>query len=313
LRERALLRDWIASALLFAIGTGCSVQSNASCGPQAENMARSGIPEPAACRDPTPHTEKCVTVDKGIQLQVLDWGGIDKPETMVLLTGLGDNAHVFDQFAYQFTDYFHVIGITRRGFLSSSQPKEGYDVDTRARDDIEVLKALGISKAVFVGHSIAGSELSQIALAYKDYVDKLVYLDANDLSRNLYGPELPPIPYVLGRDERSLQVFQAAQGRLENKLESDQSVCVRMQFDAKGAITDTTLLGWVSAKILEGVTEPANPPTDWADIEAPRLGIFSLPSVGTKMPYYFYLTEVSPFFPPLERESGRQNGVIITI
>ena len=40
---------------------------------------------------------------------------------MVLLAGGGDNAHVYDQFAYQFTDYFRVIGITRRGYLPSSQ------------------------------------------------------------------------------------------------------------------------------------------------------------------------------------------------
>jgi pimeloyl-ACP methyl ester carboxylesterase len=104
---------------------------------------------------------------------------------MVLLTGLGDNAHVYDQFAFQFTDYVHVIGITRCGFLPSSQPEAGYDVDTRARDDIEVLRALGIRKAVFVGHSVAGSELSKVALTYKNYVDKLVYLDVFDLSERV--------------------------------------------------------------------------------------------------------------------------------
>ena len=37
-------------------------------------------------------------------------------EMMILLTGAGDNAHVYDEFAYQFTDRFHVVGITRRGF-----------------------------------------------------------------------------------------------------------------------------------------------------------------------------------------------------
>ncbi len=49
-------------------------------------------------------------VEKGVQLQALDWGGADTPDTMVLITGLGDNAHVYDQFAFQFSDYFHVNG-----------------------------------------------------------------------------------------------------------------------------------------------------------------------------------------------------------
>ena len=70
-------------------------------------------------------------VDSGVKLQVLDWGGADKPDTMVLLTGYGDNAHVYDGFTYQFTDYFHVIGITRRGFPPSSQPESGYGFCSR--------------------------------------------------------------------------------------------------------------------------------------------------------------------------------------
>ena len=110
--------------------------------------------KPAACADHTPHQARFVKVAPGVELEVVDWGGTG--EAMVLLTGLGDNAHVYDQFAFQFTDFYHVIGITRRGYLPSSQPPTGYDLPTRAADDIAVLDALGIGKAVFVGHSIAG-------------------------------------------------------------------------------------------------------------------------------------------------------------
>ena len=149
---------------------------------------------PPACFDGTPHKKTLVPVGNGVQLQVLDWGGADKSPTMVLITGLGDNAHVYDQFAFQFTDYFHVIGITGRGFLPSGQPGPGsnpgagYNFDTRAHDDIAVLNLLGISKAVFVGHSVAGSELSTIAIKYGDRVEKLVYLDAFDLSKRFQLP-----------------------------------------------------------------------------------------------------------------------------
>jgi len=75
--------------------------------------------KPAACvetppYDTTPYkAERFVTVAPGVKLEVLDWGG--SGEVMLLLTGLGDNAHVFDYFAFQFTGHFHVIGITRRG------------------------------------------------------------------------------------------------------------------------------------------------------------------------------------------------------
>jgi non-heme chloroperoxidase len=44
---------------------------------------------------------KFVTVAAGVNLEVLDWGGSGK--VMVSLTGSGDNAHVYDYFAFQFT------------------------------------------------------------------------------------------------------------------------------------------------------------------------------------------------------------------
>src|SRR5271169_1538931 len=196
-----LVKAFGAVALLLTVSAGGSAQPTAAVDSCADTAVQVASPQPPACFDGTPHKEICVPVDKGVKLQVLDWGGADKPDTMVLLTGYGDNAHVYDEFAYQFTDYFHVIGITRRGFLPSSQPESGYDVDTRAHDDIEVLKYFGISKAIFVGHSLAGSELSKLGLKYKSYVEKLVYLDAFDLAKRFKLPAIPDPPYIEGRDE----------------------------------------------------------------------------------------------------------------
>ncbi len=283
-----LVKTSLALALLLTVSVASYAQPlTASAGSPAQ---------PPACRDGTPHKKTLVPVDSGVQLQVLDWGGADKPHTMVLLTGLGDNAHVYDQFAFQFTDYFHVIGITRRGFLPSSQPAPGpnpvagYDVDGRARDDIAVLDFLGISKAVFVGHSVAGSELSTIAVKYKNYVEKLVYLDAFDLSKRFQLPDIPSAPYTEA-DNRSLQIFLAASERLEDILRPAQAVCIAVQFDDNGKITGSTTPAWVPQTILLGVQEPASPPTDWAKVEAPRLGIFDQPSIQGRLPFYWYLSD----------------------
>jgi len=51
----------------------------------------------ASWRDPSPHAVRFVTVEKGVQLEVLDWGGSGRP--VVLLAGGGNTAHVFDGFA----------------------------------------------------------------------------------------------------------------------------------------------------------------------------------------------------------------------
>jgi non-heme chloroperoxidase len=71
-------------------------------------------------RDPSPHTSQRITVEKDVQLEVLDWGGSGQP--LVFLAGLGNTAHVFDKFAPKLIDQYHVYGITRRGFGASSSP-----------------------------------------------------------------------------------------------------------------------------------------------------------------------------------------------
>jgi len=65
-------------------------------------------------RDPTGHDIRFVTVDKDGRLEVLDWGGTG--QTVVLLTGSGRTAHIYDNFAPKLADCCHVYGITRRGF-----------------------------------------------------------------------------------------------------------------------------------------------------------------------------------------------------
>ncbi|MFO1038258.1 MAG: alpha/beta hydrolase [Geminicoccaceae bacterium] len=247
--------------------------------------------KPAACEDHTPHKVRRVTVAPGVKLEVLDWGG--KGKAMVLLTGLGDNAHVYDQFAYQFTNDFHVYGITRRGFLPSSQPKGGYDVPTRVADDIAVLDALDIGKAVFVGHSLAGSELSALGLKHPGRVEKLVYLDAADLSeRFVPGRAEPPGAGSLftAATLRSLSDYQAASARILALREPDASVCIGVTFAADGRLTGSTTPDWVSEKLLAGVDAKRNPPVNWAKIAAPRLGIFAVYTREARQDWYWYLS-----------------------
>ena len=44
--------------------------------------------------DPVRHSVQFTTVDYGVRLEILDWGGAGPP--LVLLAGLGNSAHVFD-------------------------------------------------------------------------------------------------------------------------------------------------------------------------------------------------------------------------
>jgi non-heme chloroperoxidase len=114
-------------------------------------------------------------VDNNVKLEVLDWGGGGRP--VVLLTGLGNNAHVYDKLAPKLTASYHVYGITRRGFGASSAPATGYSADRLGDDVLAVLDTLKLNRPVLVGHSIAGEELSSVGSRHPEKVSGLVYLD----------------------------------------------------------------------------------------------------------------------------------------
>jgi pimeloyl-ACP methyl ester carboxylesterase len=129
--------------------------------------------------DSSPHSVHFITADDNVKLEVLDWGGSGRP--LVLLAGLGDTAHRFDNFAPKLTATYHVYGITRRGFGASSAPVpagNNYSADRLGDDVLAVLDALKLSHPVLVGHSIAGEEMSSIATRYPEKVAGLIYLDA---------------------------------------------------------------------------------------------------------------------------------------
>jgi pimeloyl-ACP methyl ester carboxylesterase len=116
------------------------------------------------------------TAADGTPIAYRDYGG-DGP-ALILLTGLGNSAVVYDDFAPRFTDTHRVVAITRRGFGDSGKPTIGYDNATRAADDLTVLDELSIDEAVFVGHSVAGSELAELGARHGERVIGLVFLDA---------------------------------------------------------------------------------------------------------------------------------------
>jgi non-heme chloroperoxidase len=126
--------------------------------------------------DPSPHTTRYITVDEDASLEVLDWGGAGRP--VVLIGGLGSDAHVFDQFAPKLAANYHVYGITRRGFGLSSAPYTGYSADRLGDDVVAVLDALHLDKPILVGHSLGGEELSSIGSRFPQRVAGLVYLEA---------------------------------------------------------------------------------------------------------------------------------------
>jgi pimeloyl-ACP methyl ester carboxylesterase len=183
-----------------------------------------------------------------VKLEVLDWGGSGQP--LVLLAGLGNTAHVFDDIAPKLARHFHVYGITRRGFGASSTPKSGYTVDRLANDVVVVLKTLNIQRPILVGHSIAGEELSEIGLRHPERVAGLVYLDAvqpysvYDPRNGAYLPDLNSLETQIRRmrkdpyDEQQMTALLHEAAALTHSL-GDELTDIKMD-DASAAGASST-------------------------------------------------------------------------
>ncbi|MGN6391252.1 MAG: alpha/beta fold hydrolase [Gemmatimonadales bacterium] len=124
--------------------------------------------------DRSPHVERFLDIN-GVRLQLLDWGG--HGPVILFMPGFGNGAHIFDGLAPEFTDRFHALAITPRGFPPSSAPDRGYTVAQLAQDVRAVLDSLQASKAVLVGHSISGAVLTRFATLHPDRLLAAVYLD----------------------------------------------------------------------------------------------------------------------------------------
>jgi pimeloyl-ACP methyl ester carboxylesterase len=129
-------------------------------------------------RDPSPHSVPFVTVHDNVKVEVLDSGGSGRP--IVPLAGFGNTAHGYDDFALKLLDCCQVYGITRRGFGLSSHPESGTTEQRLADDVVQVLDSFHIVAPVWVGHSMAGAELTTLGAQHSDRLSGLVYLDAGD-------------------------------------------------------------------------------------------------------------------------------------
>lgn len=138
--------------------------------------------------DASPHKITFITVEPGIKLEVLDWGGSGRP--LVFLAGLGGTAHSFDTFALHFIGTNHVYGMTRRGYAPSSRPEPvggNYAADRLGDDILSVIDQLKLDRPVLAGHSFAGEEMSSIGSRFPKRIAGLIYLDA--AFRYAFSPE----------------------------------------------------------------------------------------------------------------------------
>ena len=223
----------------------------------------------SAWRDPSPHAVSFVGVEQGIALEVLDWGGTGAP--LVLLAGLGNTAHVFDEFALHFNGRFHVYGVTRRGYGASGRPSSGYEIGTLAHDILAVCDAFHFDRVILAGHSLAGDELTAFASRYPGRARALVYLDAA-YDRTNMPTEGPPPEQPRQADLLSIASYGAFVHRTRGMKLPDAELRQTVIVDAEGRV----IRGAVSSDTPQAILRGLGPP-DYAHVVVPALAIFRPP------------------------------------
>ena len=225
--------------------------------------------------DSTKHKAGFITVQRGVRLHYLDFGGSGAP--LLLLPGIGNTAHAYDDFARGLTDRYHVYAMTRRGFGESSHPPRGYDMERLVLDIKTVMDSLKLARVDLVGHSFAGQEMTRFVRENPGRVRRMVYLDGafdNDVvdsvAQEIFTAAVPypakePLRHADTSTYRSY-VNHVHSTRGVKIPESD--IRVRVRYDG---IIEELGVGYTGIS-----REAVNEPQQWEKLPVPALGIFAL-------------------------------------
>jgi CubicO group peptidase (beta-lactamase class C family) len=153
-----------------------------------------------------------------------------------------------------------------------------------------VLDSLGVDRAILVGHSIAGDELTRFAATWPERVNKLVYFDgAHDrvpLARMFTETPAPPVPPMTRLDSLSPAHFQAYWARNSGVQYTMGEVLAIAKFGPDGRYLADVTPGSVDGAILSGLEHPA-----YAKVQAPALAFYAVTGNVRKLfPFYDRLT-----------------------
>lgn len=252
--------------------------------PQAAPPAALAAPagQKAECSRAAMGTDAFCVASDGTRIAYVDWGG--EGPAIVLLAGLGNSARIFDDIAPQLARGHRVIAITRRGYGRSGDAATGDYGNARLVGDIlDVMDGLGIERASFIGHSLAGGELATLGAGHADRVARLIYLDAaydrSPVPAIMAG--LPPIPGPTPADLTDLSTMtkwrEGALGVRSPAIGADLAAVMRQTPDGLKGRTPPDIAG----AILRG--DMASPPR-YAQIQAPSLALYSSKDVAEQVP-----------------------------
>jgi pimeloyl-ACP methyl ester carboxylesterase len=157
-----------------------------------------------------PYADRYFTVSDGLRLHYREYPGSTNKPPLLCLHGLTRNSRDFADFAERYSPSWRALALDFRGRgRSDYDPLPArYNPLTYAGDVIQLLDALGLPQAVFVGTSLGGLVTMAIAAGSPDRIAAAILNDV--------GPDIDPsgiariLSYV-GKDKRFTNWDEAAE------------------------------------------------------------------------------------------------------
>jgi pimeloyl-ACP methyl ester carboxylesterase len=112
-----------------------------------------------------------------LRLHYLEWGS-DQTQTMVLLHGIGDNAHVWDHFSQAAAARLRIIALDQRGHgLSDWAVPPAYRCDDYVADLDRLIRDLQLTGIILMGHSMGALHATRYASLRPEKVSGLIHAD----------------------------------------------------------------------------------------------------------------------------------------
>lgn len=162
-------RSPLRLALAFVVATG-SLASTSCVTPAERVSSDAALPEPG---DGARYLEV-----NGAFLRVRDVGQGEGKLPVVLVHGYGSRLEIWREVQDALAEERRVIAFDQRGFGKSERSAGDYGPEAHARDLVALLDALGVERAVLVGHSYGGGVVARAALDAKERVAGLALVDA---------------------------------------------------------------------------------------------------------------------------------------
>jgi pimeloyl-ACP methyl ester carboxylesterase len=207
----------------------------------------------------------------GIRLRATRWMGDGPP--VLLLHGLASQRHFWDLVVPSLVGR-SLVALDQRGHGDSEQPDEGYDFETLMQDLLTALDALGISRAVVVGHSWGAMTALSLAARHPQRVLAVVSVDGgvatardhprprDEMRRHMEPPRIavPPadVPALL-REGREPWWSAAAESAVLPLfgVDGDGLARPRLRRDNHMRIVDAILTEYVAADAIGALRVPA--------------------------------------------------------